>query len=168
MLIMVIWMVPRLLKCGCFPCPCLRWFVVPCPWFGLLPPFILITILGYPSGCTASPTPPLPLRISIKCGHARKVVAVITFWWWGHFDHGAWMPGSPASTPPTPTVGAGAQKRKAEDALQADTERRLRVFSRDPSWQIEIRSFTPQIRNVFTVLGVSSKYGQIRMSQIQC
>tara|TARA_B100000513_G_scaffold78647_1_gene31964 strand:- start:595 stop:732 length:138 start_codon:yes stop_codon:yes gene_type:complete len=33
---------------------------------------------------------------------------------------------SVVSTPPTPAAGAGAQKREAKDALQADTERRSR------------------------------------------
>ena len=34
------------------------------------------------------------------------------------------------STPPPPTAGVGAQKRKAEDALQAVTERRSRRKAR--------------------------------------
>ena len=50
--------------------------------------------------------------------------------WWRHFNHGGPVRADSLSTPPPPTAGVGAQKRKAEDALQADTERRSRRKAR--------------------------------------
>ena len=62
--------------------PCLCWFAVPCPWFGLLPPFILIYILN--------------IRCSIQyCMSTSYKLAAprIVFFFGQHLSRDYWPPG---------------------------------------------------------------------------
>ena len=85
--------------------------------------------MGYPQG-TASPTPPLNGHKKWRCGvcvsvHITGGLCPI------HAHFRAMMPETLGeSMPPSPTVGASVQKRKAEDRLETDIQQRSRRRAR--------------------------------------